>query len=286
MPSILSIQSHVAYGYVGNRAAVFPLQRLGVEVHAVNTVQFSNHTGYGDWTGEVFGAGHIREIIDGLARRDVLGATDAVLSGYMGAHELGQVIVDTVARVRAANPDARYCCDPVMGDVGRGFFVRPGIPEFMREVAVPAADIITPNQFELDYLTGLPSATLEQALSASSRVRALGPELVLVTSLVRDRTPPGTIEMLLDSAEGAWLVRTPRLPVEPAPNGAGDCTAALFLARVLETGDPVAALEHVAAALHALFTATHASGSRELALIAAQDALVAPPRRFPPERVR
>jgi len=286
MPSILSIQSHVAYGYVGNRAAVFPLQRLGVEVHAVNTVQFSNHTGYGDWTGEVFGAGHIREIIDGLARRDVLGATDAVLSGYMGAHELGQVIVDTVARVRAANPDARYCCDPVMGDVGRGFFVRPGIPEFMREVAVPAADIITPNQFELDYLTGLPSATLEQALSASSRVRALGPELVLVTSLVREQTPPDSIEMLLDSTEGAWLVRTPRLPVEPAPNGAGDCTSALFLAKILETEDPPAALAHVAAALHALFTATHRSGGRELALIQAQAALVDPPRRFIPEKLR
>lgn len=286
MSSILSVQSHVAYGHVGNRAAVFPLQRLGVEVHAVNTVQFSNHTGYGSWTGEVFSSQHIQEVIEGLQQLGVLTSTDAVLSGYLGSAEVGQVIVDTVQRIRAQGPHLRYCCDPVMGDVGREFFVHADIPAFMRKVAVPAADILTPNQFELNYLSGRPSHSLAEALKATAQVRALGPEIVLVTSLLRDETPADHIEMLLDSNAGAWLVRTPRLAIEPPPNGAGDCTAALFLAKLLETHDPAASLAHVAGALHALFTATHASGSRELALIQAQEALVSPPRLFSPERVR
>lgn len=285
MRSILSIQSHVAYGYVGNRAAVFPLQRLGYDVHAVNTVQFSNHTGYGHWTGEVFTPEHIRAVIDGMDERGAL-QCDAVLSGYMGADTLGQVIVDTVARVRQIRPEALYCCDPVIGDVGRGIFVRPGIPEFMKAVAVPAADIITPNQFELTYLTGHAIATLADALAAAAAARALGPKVVLVTSLVRSDAPADTIEMLVDTAEGSWLVSTPRLPLEPSPNGAGDCVAALFLAKYLESRDPDVALAHTAGAIYSVFDATWRAGTRELALIPAQNELVRPSRSFVPERVR
>src|ERR671920_2606930 len=157
--NILSIQSHVAYGHVGNAAATFPLQRIGVEVWPIHTVQFSNHTGYGAWTGRVFDAPMIEERVEGIAARGVLAACDGVLSGYMGSADIGNAILSTVARVRAANPAALYCCDPVIGDVGRGVFVRPGIPEFMREQAVPSADIITPNQFELDYLSGMTAQT-------------------------------------------------------------------------------------------------------------------------------
>ena len=158
--NVLSIQSHVVYGHVGNASAVFPMQRLGVEVWPIHTVQFSNHTGYGAWTGRVFDAPLIEELVDGLAVRGVLAACDGVLSGYMGSADIGNAVLSTVARVRAANPGALYCCDPVIGDVDRGVFVRPGIPEFLRDHAVPAADIVTPNQFELDYLSGLESATL------------------------------------------------------------------------------------------------------------------------------
>ena len=140
--NILSIQSSVAYGHVGNSAAVFPLQRLGISVWPVNTVHFSNHTGYGDWRGPVLPAADIAAVIDGIERRGVLPDCDAVLSGYMGDASLGQVIVDAAARVKAANAGALYCCDPVMGDVGRGIYVRPGIPDFMRDPAVPAADIL------------------------------------------------------------------------------------------------------------------------------------------------
>ena len=148
--NILSIQSHVAYGHVGNASAVFPMQRLGVEVWPIHTVQFSNHTGYGAWKGQVFDGATIDELMAGIGERGVLGKCDGVLSGYMGSADIGHAILSAVAKVREANPKAMYCCDPVIGDVGRGVFVRPGIPEFMREQAVPAADIVTPNQFELE----------------------------------------------------------------------------------------------------------------------------------------
>jgi len=284
--NILSVQSHVAYGYVGNRAAVFPLQRLGFEVWAVNTVQFSNHTGYGSWSGEVFTAEHVRGVIEGIFQRVTPGDCNAVLSGYLGEAALGEAILETLARVRSARPDALYACDPVMGDVGRGLFVRPGIPEFMRERAVPAADIVTPNQFELELLTGHSVGTLPDAVAAARALRATGPEVVVVTSLTHAATPPEVIQMLAVSGEGAWLVSTPRLPLEPPPNGAGDAVTALFLAHYLKGGRSVPrALSGMAAAVFEIIAATHRAGTRELQLIAAQDRLVAPTRSFEAEPV-
>lgn len=282
--NILSIQSSVAYGHAGNSAAVFPLQRLGFEVWAVNTVHFSNHTGYGRWRGPVLPANEVFDVICGIDERRVLPDCHAVLSGYMGDVSLGHVILDAVGRVKAANSRALYCCDPVMGDVGRGFFVRSGIPEFMREEAVPRADVVTPNQFELNALTGATVETLEDALAAADAVRAMGPKMVLVTSLIRKDAPPGVIEMLAVAGEGAWLVATPLLPLQV--NGAGDTTAALFLAHLLKGDDPAAALGRTAAAIFAVMEATYQVGAREIQIIAAQDSIANPPDRFTVERVR
>jgi pyridoxine kinase len=164
--NLISIQSHVAYGHVGNSAAVFALQRLGCEVWPVHTVQFSNHTGYGTWKGEVFAAARIGEVIDGIADLGVLGACDGVLSGYIGAVETGEAIVAAVGKVKAANPHASYCCDPVIGNRARGEFVRPGVAEFMRERALPAAEVVTPNHFELDRLAGRETRDVAAVLSA------------------------------------------------------------------------------------------------------------------------
>ncbi|WP_448204481.1 pyridoxal kinase PdxY [Azospirillum sp. sgz302134] len=286
MKTVISIQSHVAYGYVGNRAAVFPLQRLGFDAIAVNTVQFSNHTGYGEWTGQVFTAEHIADVIDGIAARGVLPKCHALLSGYMGDVSLGQVIVETAGRLKAANPRAVFACDPVMGDVGRGFFVRPGLPEFIKEHAVPAADLLTPNQFELEYLADRKIETLEDALAATAALRARGPRLVLVTSLTRKDADPDCIEMLADNTDGAWLVSTPRLPLDPPPNGSGDAVCALFLAHYLKAYDPARALEQAAAAIYAIFLTTRRLGTRELQLIAAQDEFVNPTHQFRVTRVR
>lgn len=276
--NILSIQSHVAYGHVGNAAAVFPMQRLGHEVWPIHTVQFSNHTGYGAWRGQVFEAGLIDECVAGIAERGVLGTCDGVLSGYMGGPETGEAVLRAVAKVRAANARATYCCDPVMGDVGRGLFVRPGIPEFFTRRAVPLADILTPNQFELDLLTGLPSTTQDQARRALASLHALGPKVVLVTSLLTQETPAGTLDIVASDGKNIWLVRTPKLDV--ALNGAGDSIAALFFVHWLAGGSARQALEAAASSIFGLLLRTAQTGSREILIVAAQEEFVAPTRVF------
>lgn len=281
--NILSIQSHVAYGHVGNAAAVFPMQRLGVEVWPIHTVQFSNHTGYGAWTGRVFDGATIAELVEGIAARGVLAQCDGVLSGYMGSAEIGTAILAAVARVREAHPGALYCCDPVIGDIGRGVFVRPGIPEFMRDKAVPAADIVTPNQFELDFLSGLTTGTLAAAKEAVAAVQRLGPRVVLVTSLHTAETPADAIDLLAGEGGAFWRLRTPRLSLEV--NGAGDAIAALFLVHYARSRSAATALGEAAASVYGLLRRTAAAGSREILLVAAQDELVSPTQRFAVERV-
>ncbi|MCW2778294.1 MAG: pyridoxal kinase [Frankiales bacterium] len=280
---VLSIQSHVVYGHVGNASAVFVLQRLGLEVWPLHTVQFSNHTGYGAWRGRVYDGASVDELLDGLADRGVLGGCDAVLSGYLGAADVGQAVVRAVERVRAAHPGAVYCCDPVLGDVGRGVFVQPGIPELVREVAVPAADVVTPNHFELDLLAGTRTRELAAVKDAVAAVQALGPRTVLTTSLVTDDTPADAVDLLV-SQDGRHLrVRTPRLGLEV--NGAGDAVAALFLAHWLPARDAAAALGAAASAVFGLLAATERAGSRELLLVGAQEELVRPTRVFEVEPV-
>jgi pyridoxine kinase len=281
---ILSIQSSVAYGHVGNSAAVFPLQRLGHEVWPVLTVHFSNHTGYGAWRGPLLAPTDVADVIDGIDDRGVLGEADAVLSGYQGDPAVGAVILDAVARVKKLNPDAVYCCDPVMGDVGRGMFVRPGIPEFMRDTVVPQADILTPNHFELDFLSGRTTTTLEEVLAAVDVVRARGPRDVLVTSVLHDGLAESSLDVVAVSDEGAWAVTTPLLPI--TPNGGGDVTAALYLAHLLGTGTAPEALGRTVASVFAVLEATIAAGTRELALVAAQDAIAQAPDTVEVRRLR
>lgn len=281
---ILSIQSSVAYGHVGNSAATFPLQRLGHEVWPVLTVHFSNHTGYGAWRGPLLDPADVREVIAGIDDRGVLGEADAVLSGYQGDPAVGAVVLDAVARVKALNPAAVYCCDPVMGDVGRGMFVRPGIPEYLREQVVPYADILTPNHFELDYLAGRPSNTMDAVLAAVDTVRDRGPRDVLVTSVLHRDSAPETLDVVAVSDEGAWSVTTPLLPI--SPNGCGDVTAALYLVHLRTTGSPARALELTTSSIFAILETTLAAGTREIQLVAAQDAIADPPARFEARRLR
>jgi pyridoxine kinase len=281
--NVLSIQSHVAYGHVGNAAAVFPMQRLGVEVWPVHTVQFSNHTGYGAWRGPVFDAAMIRDVVQGIGERGAFGRCDAVLSGYMGSAEIGAAILEAVAAVKAANPEALYCCDPVIGDVDEGVYVRPGIEAFLRERAVPEADILTPNQFELGRLTGLPSRTLGEAGAAVAALRARGPRVVLVTSALLADTPADRIDLLAGAEGRLFRVRTPRLAL--AVNGAGDCIAALFLVHDARTGSAAAALGAAAASVYGLLKRTAAAGSREILTVAAQEEYVNPGETFAVEAV-
>jgi pyridoxine kinase len=263
--NILSIQSSVAYGHVGNCAAVFPLQRIGVEVWPVNTVHFSNHTGYGTWRGLVLPVESVAEVIRGIEERKVLPRCAGVLSGYMGDVSLGTVVLDAVAKVRAANPDAVYCCDPVMGDIGRGFFVRPGIPEFMKDHAVPAATMVTPNQFELEHLANTKISDLE-------------------SSLRREDAAGDRIEVLAVDGSEAYVAKTPFLSLNV--NGAGDMAAALFFAHWLRTGSIREALELTVAAVFGVLEVTARAGAREMQLVEAQEAIADPERRFLARRVR
>ncbi len=249
------------------------------------TVHFSNHTGYSAWRGPVLSPSDVADVINGIEERGVFGQCDAVLSGYQGAEEVGAVILDAVRRVKTANPKAVYCCDPVMGDADRGFFVRPGIPEFMRDTVVPRADIVTPNQFELEYLTGAPAGSLQtdaEVLAAARRLSASGPQTVLVTSVMTSDTAPDTIGMLAVDGDEAWRVETPLLPL--SVNGAGDATAAMFCAHSLTYGVKTA-LELTAASIYGVLKATVEAGRREIALIPAQDELVAPSFAVTAQRV-
>jgi pyridoxine kinase len=276
--NILSVQSSVAYGHVGNSAAVFPLQRIGVEVWPVNTVQFSNHTGYGKWRGAVLPVEVVRDVLAGIEERGLLPVCDGVLSGYLGDAELGEAILGTYERVKRANPNATYCLDPVMGDTGRGFFVRPGIPEFMRDRALPVATLITPNQFELEFLSGIAVRDLQATLAAVKALQVRGPSVVLVTSLCREDGRTDEIEVLAADLETACVITTPKLPI--VVNGAGDATAALFYAHWLRTRSISVALELTINAVFAVLEKTAVDGAREIQLIGAQDAIANPPKRF------
>lgn len=287
MTTILSIQSWVATGHVGNAAAMFPLQRLGAEVWGVHTVQFSNHPGHGGFRGRVLGGDAVREVIEGIAARGVLGGCDAVLSGYLGEIGVGAAVLEAVGLVRGANGAALYCCDPVIGDVGKGVFVRPDIPAFLAERAVPAADVLTPNAFELGHLTGRACGTLDAALAAvgalRGRMRGGGPRVVMVTSLQVAETAAGTLDMLAVGPDGAWRLAVPLLPI--APNGAGDAVAAMFLFHYLQGVGAGEALGAAGSAVAGLLRHTVAAGGGELALIAAQEELVRPSVMLAPQRL-
>lgn len=288
--NILSIQSHVAYGHVGNAAVVLPLQRLGHEVWPVHTAMLSNHAGYRDHGGRTVPPDELAAVIDGLERRGALARCDGVLSGYLGDVAAGGVVLNAVARVRNSDNDALYCCDPVMGDDG-AVYVADGIPRFMRERAAPAADILTPNLFELALLTdsapdALAGAPLGDIIDAAKKLVAPDrrTSTVLITSLAHANLPSGDVAMAAVTADGAWLVSTPKLSFETlplgAPHGAGDCCAALFCAAVLDGDDAVSALSQTASAICALLHETARLGSSELALVEAQDLMLAPPQMF------
>ncbi|MCX2684696.1 pyridoxal kinase PdxY [Pseudomonas sp. DCB_AW] len=276
---ILSIQSHVAMGHVGNAAAVFPLQRLGFEVLPVHTVQFSNHTGYGQYRGQVFEAEHVREVLEGLRERGVLGQVEAVLSGYLGEAAIGAQILRTVNEIRRENPHVRYLCDPVMGDVGRGVFVNQTIPEFMRNLAIPCADILTPNQFEAELLTGSRLRTVDEAVNIARQLRRRGPDTIVVTSLTTEDIPGDQLGTLAVDGSGAWLVLTPRLELYPMPNGMGDVFSATLLGRLMISDCLPDALSKSTSTLYNLVKATKA-GSRDLPLIQAQEQLASPNPTF------
>ena len=278
MSNILSIQSAVAYGHVGNSAAVFPLQRIGHEVWPVYTVNYSNHTGYGAWGGPIIPAEDVAAVLAGVKDRGAFPLIDGILTGYQASPEIADVIVGTVRDIKAENPDALYTCDPVMGSVTSGCFVADTIPPLFRSTIVPAADIITPNQFELGYLTERDVTDLDSTLAAVDAAREMGPSTVLVTSVKRPETPEDAVEMIAVDDHGKWIVRTPRLPFKR--NGSGDVTAALFTGHYLRGRDAKDALAKTASSVYDLLRVTLEADSPELKLVEAQDFYANPQLQF------
>jgi pyridoxine kinase len=270
---LLSIQSAVASGAVGNSAAVFCLQRLGIDVARIDTVRFSNHPGHGGFAGGPADAGEMAALVEGIDARGLLAGCTAVLSGYLGAGAQGPVVADAVARVKRANPQALYALDPVMGDRGR-IFVKPGVVDAIRSLE-GHADILFPNAFELSLLTGREVVDVASAVSAAASLRKDRPSrIVVATSLPAD----GGLGTLAAGPAGTFLVETPA--VDHPAFGAGDGFAALFLARYLPGRDLAHALSFATSSIHAVVAATAKAGLLDLALVANQAALADPPVLF------
>ncbi|NIF20040.1 pyridoxal kinase PdxY [Candidatus Pantoea multigeneris] len=286
MKNILAIQSHVVYGHAGNSAAEFPMRRLGANVWPLNTVQFSNHTQYGHWTGTVMPATHLTDIVKGIASVDRLKTCSAMLSGYLGSAEQGEQILEIVRMTKAANPDAWYFCDPVMGHPEKGCIVAPGVAEFHCKQALPASDIIAPNLLELEMLSGVTVSNVEEAIAAARQLVALGPKVVLVKHLARAGRRSDQFEMLLVTATEAWHIGRPLVDFGVRqPVGVGDLTSGLLLVNLLHGKDLQTSLEHVTAAVYAVMLKTHQMGEYELQLVAAQDEIAQPTQWFSAEKL-
>ncbi len=279
--AVLSVQSRVVAGYAGNSAAVFCLQRSGVECWGLDTLQFSNHTGYEGFAGRVFRANQLQTVYDGLKRYIGLNRCHAVLSGYLGAKETGELVLRIAKDVRMQNASAVYCCDPVLGDDGE-FYVASDIPDFVREKVVPAADIITPNRFELSVLSGC-SADSEDEIVASARslLNTGRPTVCMVTGTV---CPNGMVALAVSKTE-AYRVVTPFIDNVDEIGGAGDMTTALFLSEWLKTHDAAAALSKAVSSAFGVIRETALRQSLELCLIEAQQEIQTPSMLFPANKI-
>jgi pyridoxine kinase len=276
--SVISIQSQVAYGHVGNSAAVFPMQMHGIDVIAVPTTLLSNRPGYPTIRGQVLDSRLVADLLQGIEERGMVDSAQMILSGYLGSVDIGAVVADFVARAKARNPALRYACDPVLGDRDRGLFVATSIPPLVRDRLCPLADIITPNHFEFEWLCGAKVATTGQMIEAARALMAHGPSTVVVTSAELAGTPNGEIETLAVERSQAWRVRTPKLPI--SPNGTGDLFASLFVSARISGSDTPEALAHAASAIFAVLERTAAQGTEEMRIVESAERLVRPERRF------
>lgn len=270
----LSIQSHVSYGYAGNKSAVFPMQRLGVEVSPIHTVQLSNHSGYPIVKGDFFSATQIQNIIDGLVLNDFLHCHDAILSGYIGNAEIATVIANTVKTLKKQNPKVIYACDPVFGDYRNGqghIFATEQHPIIFREHLLPLADIMTPNLFELATLAETSIHSLEDAQSACKLIQSHSEQIILITSCSFD---PSTTGLALYHRGKLIHLESPRYAVGHNVSGSGDATASIFLAHILNGYTPYDAMKKTLYSLDKIFAMTAELNKNELALIEAQQYII------------
>ena len=276
--TVISIQSQVAWGHVGNSAATLPIQLHGIDVVAVPTTLLSNRPGYPTIRGRVLDMQLVADLLRGLEERGAVESARMILSGYLGSADIAIEVADFVARAKAENPALLYCCDPVLGDRDRGMFVRSDIPPLVRDQLCPLADIITPNHFEFEFLCGTRVTTTDDVIAQARALMARGPATIVITSAELAGTPDGEIETLAIERTGAWRVRTPRVPI--SPSGTGDLFAALFVAaRVRGLATPEA-LSHAASGIHGVLVRTAQRGTEEMRIVESAEVMLDPKPRF------
>lgn len=272
--AVLSLQSFVTYGHVGNSAALPPMQAQGFEIWPLPTAILAHHPGHGRPAARTTPPNEVEDVVDSLAKLGVLAQCRAVLTGWLGSAGNAAAALDAVDQVRALNPHALWLCDPVIGDRAEGIYVDAALPPLFRDRLLPRADIATPNQFELEWFSGQKADTLAGALAACRVLLSRGTRIVVCTSLQRHDRSAGEIEALAVTADGAWIAGTPEL--NNAPHGAGDMFAALFLARLLKGKSVKKALGFATAATYGVLAASVEAGQNEPLLVAARAELVLP----------
>lgn len=230
---MLSVQSHVVSGCVGNRAAVFPLQVLGFDVDFINSVHFSNHTGYTTVKGTVMTGDQLRDIAAGLLANGLMDDYDYLLTGYIGSQTFLDSIEELLLLIRANNPDAKYICDPVLGDDGK-LYVPESLIEVFKQKLISKASMITPNQFEAELLSRVKIRNHDDACNALVSLHKMGPKTVVLTSSELEELP-GKLACFVLSTHGckdgeANVHRFVLNKQEGHFTGTGDATAALMLA--------------------------------------------------------
>jgi pyridoxine kinase len=303
LPRVLSIQSHVVHGYVGNKAAVFPLQLLGFDVDFVNSVQFSCHTGYKFFpSGEVMNGEQLRAILKGLDDNGLLkDGIGYMLTGYIGSESFLEAVLDVLETIRRYNPMVKFVCDPVMGDDDK-FYVPPQLAKVYRDTVIPKADVVTPNQFEVEQLTGIKVKTLEDAKNACAALHKMGPAIVFITSAIIEEEGTNNITIFAsqritneDSDEDdaanveMWRINCPLIPGKFT--GTGDVTASLLLGHLARNPDNLPlVMEKVINTMYVLIERTHrAKGSTvqstELKLVQSKDVIENPPATYKAQRI-
>lgn len=271
MKNVLSIQPHVVFGHAGNSAAVFPMQRLGVNVWPLDTMQFSNHMQYGHWAGSAIDGPQMSALVEGIGTIGMLRRCDAVMSGYLGSTAHVEAVGEIVRMVKATNPQAWHFATPVIG-AGAG----ASVDDYLLETIPGTADGLAPTHDALQKLVGRTIETADEAVVACREVIRRGPSVVLVKQLRDRNSPADRISLLAVTDSEAWMSQYPRYPFARQPVGVAELTSAIFVARRL-AGDSVrTALEHTVAAVHAVLKATFNAGRYELEIIAAQDDIARP----------
>jgi pyridoxine kinase len=276
--TVISIQSQVAYGHVGNSAAVFPMQMRGIDVIAVPTTLLSNRPGYKTIRGKVLDADLVADLLTGIEERGAIDSCRIVLSGYLGSPEIAKVVAEFIARAKANNPRLIYCCDPVLGDSDPGLYVKPEIPPIVRDSLCPLANIITPNHFELEWLSGAKANTIDDVKKNARALSARGPSTVVVTGARLADTSEDQLDTIAIEGSSVWRLSTPKFPIRSS--GAGDLFSSLFVSSLVRGSDTRGALEDAVSTTFAVLERTAAAGTEEMRIVESASLFVQPPSRF------